>query len=136
MSKLSKDKKDEIKGNINVKHNLNIKELIEEEIVLERKQETIRFIFEFLLNYEPEIGFIKIEGHLIYLESPKKLKEIIQTWRKEKKISPEIMQALFNTILAKSNIKALQLSQDINLPPHLPMPRLESQKKSANEYIG
>ena len=127
---------DEIKGDLNVKHNLNIKDLKEEEINLDKKQEVLRFIFEFVLSYEPNIGSIKIGGHLLFLESPKKIKEMVQGWKKNKKISPEIMRSLFNTILSKANIKALQLSQDINLPPHLPMPRLEQQKKSTNEYIG
>ncbi len=127
---------DEIRGNINVKHNLSIKDLKEEEINLDKKQEALRFTFEFLLSYEPNIGSIRIEGHLLFLESPKKIKEIIQDWKKDKKIPKEIMQNLFNNILTKSNIKSLQLSQDINLPPHIPMPRLEQQKKNINEYIG
>ncbi len=127
---------DEVKRDINVKHSLNIKDLKEEEINLEKKQEVLRFTFEFLLNYEPNIGLIKIEGHLLFLENPKKIKEMVQEWKKTKKISPEIMRNLFNTILTKSNIKALQLSQDINLPPHLPLPRLEQQKRNINEYIG
>lgn len=125
-----------IKGDLSIKHNLNIINLKEEEITLDKKQDILRFTFEFLLNYEPDIGLIKISGHLLYLENPKKLKEMAQNWKKDKKIPPEIMQSLFNTILAKANIKALQLSQDINLPPHLAMPRLESQKKNVNEYIG
>jgi len=126
----------DLKGNINVKHNLNIINVNEEEVTLEKKQEVLRFGFEFLLIYEPEYGLIKIQGHLLFLDSPKKMKDIVQDWKKDKKIPPEIMQGLFNTILAKSNIKALQLSQDINLPPHLPMPRLEKQKPNLNEYIG
>lgn len=126
----------EIKGDLNVKHNLNIIDLKTENITLEKKQEVLKFIFEFVLFYEPDIGFIKIEGHLLFLESPKKLKEMFQEWQKNKKISPEVLQNLFNTILAKTNIKALELSQDINLPPHLPLPRLGQQKKNINEYIG
>ena len=96
----------------------------------------MQFTFEFLLHYEPDMGDIKIEGHLLYLEDPKKLKEMVKDWKKNKKISPEIMQSLFNTILAKANIKALQLSQDVNLPSHIQMPRLQQQKKNINEYIG
>ena len=66
----------------------------------------------------------------------KKMNEMVKGWKKEKKISPEIIQGLFNTIIARSNIKALQLEQDLNLPPHLPMPKLTREKKSVREYIG
>ncbi|MEK6835387.1 MAG: hypothetical protein AABX61_03935 [Nanoarchaeota archaeon] len=129
---------DEIKENLSVKHNMNIKDLTEEEINLEKKQEVLKFKFEFLLKYDPNVAEIKIDGHLLFLESPKKMKEIVQNWKKDKKLPPEITQSLFNTILTKSNIKALQLSQDLNLPPHIPMPRLTRQqpKKNVNEYIG
>jgi hypothetical protein len=64
------------------------------------------------------------------------MKDILQEWKKDKKISAEIMQALFNTILAKANIKALSLAQEVNLPPHLSLPKLEPSKNKYNEYIG
>lgn len=129
-------KETEFKPNINVKHNLNITELKQEEVTLDKKQDVLKFTFEFLLNYEPNVGSIKINGHLLFLDSNKRMKEIEQEWKKNKKLPPEIMQSLFNTVMAKSNIKALQLSQDINLPPHLPMPKIIREKKSVKEYIG
>lgn len=137
--KISAERKaDELKGNLKVNHNLHIRELKEEEINLDKTQNVLRFTFEFSLNYEPNFGKINIEGHLLYLESPKNIKEIMQVWKKDKKIAPEVMKSLFNTILTKSNIKALQLSQDVNLPAHIPMPKLvqEQKKKNVNEYIG
>src|SRR3989338_1765305 len=127
---------EELKGNVNVKHNLNIIDLNQEEVNLDKKQEVLKFTFEFLLKYEPNLGSVKIQGHLLFLENPKRMKEILQEWKKNKKIPQDIMRSLFNTILAKANIKALQLTQDINLPPHIPMPRLEQTKKNVNEYIG
>ncbi|AJF62443.1 MAG: hypothetical protein QT11_C0001G0294 [archaeon GW2011_AR20] len=127
---------DEVKGNINVKHSFNIKDVREEKVNLDKKQDVLKFTFEFSLNYEPGLGSIKIEGHLLYIDEQKKMNEMVKGWKKEKKISPEIIQGLFNTIIARSNIKALQLEQDLNLPPHLPMPKLTREKKSVREYIG
>ena len=127
----------EIKGDINVKHTLNIVDLKEEQISIDKKQDVLKFMFEFLLKYEPSIGEIKLNGHLLYTDDPKKIKEIQAKWKKDKKIEPELMSSLFNMILTKSNIKSLSLSQDVNLPPHLPMPRLQPQSKTnLNEYIG
>ena len=62
---------DEIKENLSVKHNMNIKDLTEEEINLEKKQEVLKFKFEFLLKYDPNVAEIKIDGHLLFLESPR-----------------------------------------------------------------
>lgn len=126
---------DEIKGNINVKHNLNIIDVKEQEITVDKKQNVLKFVFEFKLDYEPKIGMINIIGNMMYVDDQKKLKEIVQGWKKEKKLPQELMQGLFNTILTKANIKALNLAQDINLPPHLPLPKIEA-KQDYKEYIG
>lgn len=128
----------EIKGNINVKHNLNILDVKKEEVNVDKKQEVLKFIFEFKLIYEPKIGGINLVGNMMFIDDQKKMKDILQDWKKDKKLPNEIMQGLFNTILAKANIKALSLSQDVNLPPHLPLPKLEQTKtqNKYNEYIG
>ena len=128
----------EVKGNINVKHNLNIIDVKKEEVNVDKKQEVLKFIFEFKLVYEPKIGGINLTGNMMFIDDQKKMKDILQDWKKDKKLPNEIMQGLFNTILAKANIKALSLSQDVNLPPHLPLPKLEQTKtqNKYNEYIG
>ena len=130
--------KDELKGNINVKHTLNIIDVKQQEVSVDKKQEVLKFIFEFKLDYEPEIGAINIIGNMMYIDDIKRMKEVLQEWKKTKKLPQELMQGLFNTILTKANIKALSLSQDINLPPHLPLPKLEptQNKTNYNEYIG
>lgn len=128
---------EELKGNINVKHSMNILEVEQHEITMDKKQEVIKFTFEFKLHYEPKVGSITLKGNMLYLDDPKKLKEIVQNWKKDKKLPPALMQGLFNTIMTRSNIKALNLAQDINLPPHLPMPKLQAVKKQDySEYIG
>ncbi len=127
---------DEIKGNVNVKNALNILDVKLQEVTVDKKQEVLKFIFEFKLDYEPKIGSISLTGNMMYLDDQKKLKEIIQGWKKDKKLPPDIMKGLFNTVLIKANIKALNLAQDINLPPHLPLPKLQQQSKDYSEYIG
>jgi len=56
-------------------------------------------------------------------------------WKKDKKIPQEITANIINTVLIKSNIKTLALSQEVNLPPHLQMPRVKA-KESSKDYIG
>ncbi|MEK6932974.1 MAG: hypothetical protein AABW56_04245 [Nanoarchaeota archaeon] len=128
---------EEIKGNINIKHSLNIKDVKIHEVTMDKKQDVLKFIFEFKLNYEPKVGNINLLGNMLYLEDKKKINEILANWKKNKKLPNEVMQGLFNTVLTKSNIKALDLAQDINLPPHLPMPKITAvSKEKYNEYIG
>jgi hypothetical protein len=50
-------------------------------------------------------------------------------WKKDKKLPKEIMPVILNTVLNKCNIQALILSEQINLPPPIPMPKLQSAQK-------
>ena len=44
----------------------------------------------------------------------------------------ELRMNLFNLILRKSNIKALELEDEMNLPLHIPFPPLRMDKKQEN----
>ncbi|MEM1687575.1 MAG: hypothetical protein QXR31_05800, partial [Zestosphaera sp.] len=78
----------EIKENINkldINTSLNIKNIQEMKVQQEKKQQKVLKVdFEFLVNYEPKIGEIRIEGYLIY--SGKDIEEILEKWQKDKKI--------------------------------------------------
>jgi hypothetical protein len=51
-----------------------------------------------------------------------KNKKILEEWKKDKKLNEEISALVFNTILARCNVKALNLAQDVGLPPHFRLP--------------
>ncbi len=126
--------KKEVKDKINISTNLKIMEVSQEKLQIHKSEDIVKFNFEFDIKYEPKAGSIVIGGHILYLEDPKLIKGIVKSWKKNKTIEPKIMQQLFNTILLRCNIKALELSQEINLPPHLRLPRVETQTKPQN-YI-
>lgn len=135
--KIVLEKKTQItnKVRIDIKNNINIKEVKEEKLFTPNKEDCLRFDFFFGLDYTPNIGNISFTGHIIYFDEQKKLKEIIKDWNKNKKIPQEIMGQIVNTILFRANMKALSLCESVNLPPHLKMPRLSPKAKTDN-YIG
>ena len=137
-TKLSAEKKEAAKGKIDINNNVSVKEAKEDSFFIGKdKQGIIKFTFEFTSKYEPAIGTILFEGEILYLDEPKKIKEILNSWKNDKKISPEIMANLLNTILTKCNVQALILSQEINLPPPIPMPKVQIAPPQEKEnYIG
>ena len=62
-------------------------------------------------------------------DNSKKIKEILKQW-KNKKISEDFKIPLFNLILRKSNVKTLELEEEMGLPLHIPLPHLKNQKKT------
>jgi hypothetical protein len=125
-NKIIAEKNNKIIGKVDIKNNLSIKSIEQEKIALEKSEEILKFNFEYVISYEPSIGKIAINGNVLYMAESKKIKEILNEWKKEKKLSKELAPKILNTILAKCNIKALTLSQEVSLPPHLKMPFVKS----------
>ena len=136
-TKLSAERKEAAKGKIDINNNVTIKNVEEADISFgDNKQNVIKFIFEFTSKYEPSVGIILFEGELLYMEDPKKTKEILTSWKKDKKVPKELMAGLLNTILTKCNVQALILSQQVNLPPPIPLPQVHINAPAEKSYIG
>ena len=135
-TKLSAERNEAAKGKIDINNNVTIKNVEEADLSLGKdKQNVLKFVFEFTSKYQPNIGNILFEGELLYLEDPKKVKEILSSRKKEKKIQKELMAGLLNTILTKCNVQALIISQEVNLPPPIPLPKVQISQPEKN-YIG
>ena len=52
------------------------------------------------------------------------IKEVLEDWKK-KKLSDSFQEILFNIILRKANIKALELEEELNLPFHINLPSIK-----------
>ncbi|MCD4759742.1 hypothetical protein K8R33_02550 [archaeon] len=123
--KITIEKTSQITGKLNIKNDLSIKSLEQEKLNLTSAENVLKFNFEFLVNYEPKVGKINLNGNVLYMEDEKKVKEILDGWKKDKKLPEDLAPQILNTILAKCNIKALSLTQEVNLPPHIRLPVLK-----------
>lgn len=84
--------------------------------------------FEYTINYEKDIATLKFSGNLVISIKSKESKEILKQWE-DKKIPEELRLSIFNIILKKSSLKALQFEEEFNLPPHIPLPSFKPQEK-------
>ena len=125
-TKINAEKKGVPKGKININNNVSIKNVEEKKLSLSNdKQKVLSFNFEFLAKYDPNVGSISINGDVLFMDETKKAKEVMDGWKKDKKLPKEIMPGILNTVLNKCNIQALILSEQINLPPPIPLPKLQ-----------
>jgi len=135
-NKISINRKKKAEAQIKINTNLEIKAIEKENADLFRGKEVFGFPFEFKVNYEPGFAEIIIEGSILSVLEPNSAKNLLKEWKK-KKIPDEIRIPLFNIILSKCNLKALQLEDDLNLPFHLPLPRLKKSEQADNtSYTG
>lgn len=135
LDKINAIKSNPLKGKIDIKHNVKITDVQDYKLEIAKDKEALRFFFHYEVLYEPKIGSITLTGDVLYVEDPKKTKEILNDWKKNKKIQPDLAANIINTVLTKCTIKALTLSQEVNLPPHLPLPKA-SPKPNTKTYIG
>jgi len=129
-NKISAQKYREIDGEIKINSNLEFEDIKEDNIPI-FGSDVLVFSFKNNLNYDPKIGSVDFEGKIVVLiEKEDKItkKEIIKAWEK-KEINNGIRVSLLNFIMIKINIQALQLEEQLGLPYHLPMPRLDIKTK-------
>lgn len=124
-TKIEVQRKERSSGKINIRNNVTIKDVVEVDLGGKEKQNALKFMFEFTSVYEPKVGSIILNGNLMFIEEPKKINEVISSWKKDKKIPKDVTVQLFNTVLTRCNIQALILSQQVNLPPPIKLPMVE-----------
>jgi len=137
--KISAEKIGNITGNVNINHNFNIKDVEKTTINLQGSKPVLKLFFDFAVNYEPNIGNVKMKGNLTYMGKEDEIKKLEDQWKKEKKLPMGITSMVANTILTKANIKALLLSQEVNLPPQIHLPKVtpkEIEEPKKEDYIG
>jgi len=137
--KMSAEKTGKITDKVNINHNFNIKNVEKTDINIQGKKAALKLFFDFAINYEPNIGNIQMNGNLIYIDKEEELIKLENQWKKEKKLPVGVTSLVANTILTKANIKALILSQEVNLPPQIHLPKVtpaDAAEPKKEDYIG
>ncbi len=133
-TKINVQKKETATGKINIANNVGIVDIQKSDMQLGKsKQHGLKFLFEYKSLYEPNFARIELGGVVLYLGEEKKTKEILEGWQKEKKIKKDIAEKIINSILTKCNIQSILLSNTVNLPPPVPMPKVNVQAGPARK---
>lgn len=126
LNKVLVEKHGTAKGKIQVNNNVVLKDVEKSEIsVGSAKQGALKFHFEFTAKYEPKLADMLLVGFLTFVEKPEVATQILDQWKKEKKVPKDVMSAVLNTIFSRCNVEALLLSREVNLPPPIPLPKIQ-----------
>lgn len=127
LNKISIERKEKQQGKLEIKQNINIDDISTDKINISDK-EIIQTSFTFGVDYSPNFARVELKGQIALLPEKEELKDILRDWKK-KQISERFRIPLFNFIMSKCNIKALDLEDELNLPLHVPMPRISPKKE-------
>ncbi|MEK6848774.1 MAG: hypothetical protein AABX65_04040 [Nanoarchaeota archaeon] len=122
--KILAERKKPLVSDLKIHTNIDVKDITEQKVEVFKDKEVLKFDFMFTIDYQKEIANLDFGGFiLLAVDDKKQSKDILQRWKK-KDIPAEIKLFLFNFILAKCSMKALQLEEDLGLPTHVQLPRL------------
>lgn len=134
---ISAKKNKPVEGDVKVKSDVSITNLKEEKLPTgKNKSDGLRIDFKLMVIYEPEIGNLTLEGFIFYMDDPKTLKDIVKQYKKDKNLPVDLTTQVINAVLTRATIKALMLAQEVNLPPHIPLPAVQQEKVNPKNYIG
>ena len=114
--------------NLKINTNINISEIntIKSDF-FKTKEEVLSVKFNYDIIYDSNFAKIEFIGKVLFVIDSKIAKNILKQWE-DKKMPEDFRLILFNIILRKSNLKALQLEDEMNLPLHISLPSLKKQK--------
>jgi hypothetical protein len=135
LRKIDARKNEEITGAVKVDNSTNLKDVKEQDLpVLGKKGLVIGFEFksDYVLD-KKTVAEIIINGDVLFVDE--KQDEVLKEWNKNKKLPEDVNLQAINTILRRCLIKALDLSQELQLPPPIGLP-FASKKSEDSRYIG
>lgn len=122
LTKVAIERKEQLERDLKISQNIDITNITKEKIPISN-EEALKTNFNFTIDYSNDFAKIEFRGNVVLLPEKEEAKKILKSW-KDKKLSDEFKIPLFNFIMSKCNIKALNLEDELFLPPHIQMPRL------------
>ncbi|MBI2564550.1 hypothetical protein HYV79_00990 [Candidatus Woesearchaeota archaeon] len=127
-TKINLEKKKAVDGKVNIQSNANILNVEKADLRVTSKQGALKFTFDFVSQYDPDVATLRLEGDVLWLDSLDETEKVLKNWKKDKKVSPEIMVPVLNAVLSRAHIEALILTRELNLPPPIQLPRVEAKQ--------
>jgi hypothetical protein len=132
--KITAERKSDLKGKLQIKTHMDLEKVEKEE--LDIAGEILRFSFVYAINYEPDHATIAFEGSvLIKPDKDYDTKQLLKDWKK-KKLPEDLRLLVFNFVMTKCNLRALQLEEEFSLPTHFPLPRISKEQAGNANYTG
>jgi len=134
LDKISVNKTAPVQGTIEAKNSIKFLDIAESPIPQGIKDQfLIKFKFEYKINYLPNVATTELIGHIHFLTNKSTKDQILKDWDKGSKIDQNLSRQLVNYIFTRCGVKALSLSQQVGLPPHITLPRIMEKPQQNKE---
>ncbi len=129
-NKISGEKKKNPSGRIELKHNITFTEVEETKVSFGNPNSGFAKIkFDFDILYGDDIGKISMSGEVVYSDTKEIIEEVIKGFKSNKNLPSNIRNLILKFVFDKSILKALQISDELNLPHPVPLTTLKTDAK-------
>ncbi|PIN90948.1 hypothetical protein COU60_01240 [Candidatus Pacearchaeota archaeon CG10_big_fil_rev_8_21_14_0_10_34_76] len=108
--------------------NIEFTNIEKDNIEIMKDSKILKISFKFSIEYETKQAELTFEGILLLSTTEDILDKTIKDWKK-KKMNDELKVPVFNIILNKCSLKALQMEEDLGLPLHISLPKIQKPAK-------
>ena len=127
--KISAEKMSDVTKDVKLNANIDISSIEEiKSSIFRSKESLIGIKFSYILDYQPNFAKIDFQGDLVLSMDSKLTRDVLKDWE-TKKMEEEFRINLFNIILRKAGIRALDLENELNIPLHQPMQQFKKPDK-------
>lgn len=95
---------------------------------VEKDKENIEITYTYIADYKEAVGQIKIKGLLIAKEEDKLAKEIVDKWKKEKKIPDDYATVVLSAVNYSGSANGTLLARVLGLTAPLIPPKIQLSK--------
>jgi len=140
-TKVSAEKPKEFKLGSKINTNIGFLDIEKEESgIVKEESEVLRVSFNFSVTYtdaekqekDTNRGEVSLTGFIILMATKEESKILFDSWKK-KELPATFKVPIFNLILKKCSVRALQLEEELGLPLHIMLPQLKAGEKVQKE---
>jgi hypothetical protein len=116
-------KGDDVSGSVKVNSNTSVKDVREQDLPA-IKQKGLGIGFEYRTDYVNDKGKslaeIVMSGEVLFVDA--KIEDVIKAWKKDSRLPDDVSLDVVNAVLRKGVVKAIALSEELQLPPPVVLP--------------
>lgn len=133
-TEVSCEKKGNIRGNIEVKHNIDVKSVEKSNLNIgSSKSDILKIGYQFEVLYGEKMGRINVLGEIVFSDTPEIVDEIYKQWKDNKALHQVALNQVYAFLYDKVILKAMNLAEIVGLPWPIPKPKVDFAPKTKKE---